>query len=128
MDPCKFSFDIDIGACGKSVAVGLVPDWVWGVLAALPWIFGTLGVIIALLILIKAYRFGGWPAVIGVVGVTAGGVIGFMLTRGGSKPQPAAADPKEARRRRPTMFGGAAPGGEERRDTLPMPKSLSTPN
>lgn len=69
MNPCGFSFGMDIGACVSSMATGWLPDWLVPLLPYWPWA----AVILALGI---AYRIAGIPGI-----TAAAGAVGFILGR-----------------------------------------------
>lgn len=95
MNPCSFSFGMDVGACISSMAAGWVPDWLAPLLPYWPWA----AVILALGL---AYRIAGLPGI-----TAAAAAIGYILGRRSVRteeqfPHPDAAPP--VKKKRKTLF------------------------
>lgn len=95
MNPCGFSFGMDVGACISSMAAGWVPDWLAPLLPFWPWA----AVILALGI---AYRIAGLPGI-----TAAAAAIGYILGRRSVRtedqfPHPDPAPP--VKKKRKTIF------------------------
>jgi len=78
----------------QDVILGLIPDWVWTVINLWPWIVGTLGVLLVLSILYKAYTLGGWPAVSVAIGALGVGLGYFLGVRSQNHSSPATVPPR----------------------------------
>ena len=69
MNPCGFSFGMDIAACISSMATGWLPDWLVPLLPFWPWAA-------VILVLGIAYRIAGLPGI-----TAAAAAIGYILGR-----------------------------------------------
>lgn len=72
----------------QDVILGLIPDWVWPVINLWPWIVGTLGVLLVLSVLYRAYTLGGWPAVSVAIGALGVGLGYFLGVRSQKEERP----------------------------------------
>lgn len=95
MNPCGFSFGMDVGACVSSMAAGWVPDWLAPLMPYWPWA----ALILALGL---AYRIAGLPGI-----TAAAAAIGYILGRRSVRtedqfPHPDVAPP--VKKKRKTLF------------------------
>jgi len=88
----------------QNALLGLVPDWLIAVWAYWPWIATAVATIIAVSLLYRVYRVGGWPGL--AVAMTAlGTAVGYVLgIRNRPKPvAPPKEEKKTIKKKRPTL-------------------------
>lgn len=79
----------------QNALLGLIPDWLIAVWAFWPWIAVGAATIIAVSLLYRVYRVGGWPGLsvaMGVLGTAVGYILGYV-----NRPKPAV-QPKEEKK------------------------------
>lgn len=65
--------------------LGWIPSWVWELAGWWQWILGAIGATVAIGVLYRVYKVGGWPALTAFVG-TLGLIVGYVLGKLNVKP------------------------------------------
>lgn len=81
----------------KNVFIGWIPDWFWTGLAWWPWIAGALALVVAVGVLYRVYRLGGWPGLAAALGAL-GLIVGYVFGKRDATPPnitPKATDKKQ---------------------------------